>query len=80
MIGGPWPDRHIRPRTSTVLVLGSSRTTVKRVTVADGVFAFTVPAGDYEVSARVDQLVCGPAQRVTIPSRDTALHFVCPIK
>jgi hypothetical protein len=81
MVGGPWPDRHIRPQTSTVLVLNKARTVVRRATVTGGVFEFALPKGDYQVSARLDQLICGPPERVSIPSaHNGVLHFICPIK
>jgi hypothetical protein len=83
MVGGRWPGRQAHPANSVVVVTNSARAVVKQVNVAFGIFKFSLPKGDYEVSVHLEQeeLKCGPPQRITVPAKlHTSLHFTCPIK
>jgi hypothetical protein len=81
MVGGPWPDRHIRPKESTLSVENKSGKVIRKQTVLSGKFRFFIPEGAYRVTVSLADMKCGPPQQVTMPSnRSIALNFICPIR
>ncbi len=81
MVGGPWPDRRIRPKKSMLFIQDSTGRVVAQKPVISGKFTLFLPRGDYRVSAKLGDIECGPPQRVSTPSsRNIVLNFICPIR
>jgi hypothetical protein len=81
MVGGPYPGTPRPPEQAEVLVTDARRATVRRESVSVGVFAFALPRGEYQVSARTGNVDCGRPRTLSVRSSESvALSFLCEIK
>jgi hypothetical protein len=81
MVGGPYPGTPRPPVRAEVLVTDATRSSVRRESVSAGAFAFALPRGEYQVSARTGNVECGRPRTVSVRSSESvALSFLCSIK
>ena len=79
--GGRYPGIHSPPQRADVLVTDAARATVRQEFVGAGLFTFTLPKGDYQVSVRTEVGACGRPQDVSAHSGESIdLSFICEIK